>query len=68
MRGAALSRRGGRCTFEVLLETYSLKDSALMHMSRIIHAADLPLDEPATSLAPGVLAISTVCAMAQTPE
>lgn len=57
LRGAALSHRGGRCTFEVLLETYSLKDPALLHMSRIIHAADLPQDEPSTSLAPGVLAI-----------
>jgi hypothetical protein len=26
-------------------------------MARVIHAADLPQDEPSTSLAPGVLAI-----------
>jgi hypothetical protein len=57
VRGAALTHRGGRCTFEVLLETYSLDDAALKHMSRIIHAADLPQDEPSTGLAPGVLAI-----------
>jgi hypothetical protein len=57
IRGAALSHRGGQCTFEVLLETYRLDDPALKHMSRIIHAADLPQDEPSTGLAPGVLAI-----------
>lgn len=57
VRGAALTHRAGRCTFEVLLETYSLDDAALLRMSRIIHSADLPQDEPSTGLAPGVLAI-----------
>ena len=57
VRGAALTHRGGRCTFEVLLETYALTDLALERMGRVIHAADLPQDEPSTSLAPGVLAI-----------
>jgi len=57
IRGAALTHRDGRCTFEVLLDTHRLDDPALTRMSRIIHAADLPQDEPSTSLAPGVLAI-----------
>lgn len=57
VRGAALTHRDGRCTFEVLLETFALDDPALNRMSRVIHAADLPQDEPSTSLAPGVLAI-----------
>lgn len=57
VRGAALTHRGGRCTFEVLLETYELNDPALRHMARVIHAADLPQDEPSNTLAPGVLAI-----------
>jgi hypothetical protein len=57
IRGAALSHRGGRCTFEVLLETYELADAALQHMARVIHAADLPQDEPSNNLAPGALAI-----------
>jgi len=57
LRGAALSHRGGRCTFEILLETYQLDDAALRHLARVIHAADLPQDEPSTPLAPGVLAI-----------
>jgi len=37
--------------------TAQLEDRALRHMARVIHAADLPQDEPATPLAPGVLAI-----------
>ena len=57
IRGAALTHRGGRCTFEVLLETYAIDDPALRHLARVIHAADLPQDEPSNALAPGVLAI-----------
>jgi hypothetical protein len=57
LRGATLSHRNGRCTFEVLLETYELDDPALRRMARIIHAADLPQDDHAPSLGPGVLAI-----------
>ena len=57
VRGVALTHRGGRCTFEVLLETYAIDNPALKYMSRIIHAADLPQDELSTGLAPGVLAI-----------
>jgi len=57
VRGAALTHRDGRCTFEVLLETYALDDPAVRRMSRIIHAADLPQDEPSSGLAAGVLAI-----------
>src|SRR2546430_2553729 len=57
VRGAALTHRGGRCTFEVLIETYDLTDPALKQMARVIHAADLPQDEPSNGLAPGVLAV-----------
>ena len=31
--GAALTHRAGRCTFEVLLETYALDDPALQRMA-----------------------------------
>jgi hypothetical protein len=57
VRGAALTHRGGRCTFEVLIEAYELTNPALKRMARVIHAADLPQDEPSNSLAPGVLAV-----------
>src|SRR3979411_523358 len=51
VRGAALTHPGGRFNIEVLLETYALDDPALRRMSRVIHAADLPQDEPSTGLA-----------------
>src|SRR5438552_16041518 len=56
VRGAGLTHRGGRCTFEVLLETYALDDPALKHTSRIIHSADLPQHEPSTDPTAGDLA------------
>ncbi|HET6317509.1 MAG TPA: chromate resistance protein ChrB domain-containing protein [Chloroflexota bacterium] len=57
VRGATLSHRGGRCTFEIFLETYAIEDPGLRRMGHIIHGADLPQDEPSSSLAPGVRAI-----------
>jgi hypothetical protein len=57
VRGAVLTHRGGRCTFEVLLEMHDLHQAALHRMASVIHSADLPQDEPSSPLAPGVLAI-----------
>ena len=50
-----VGENGGVIRF--LLETYELDDPALQQMARVIHAADLPQDEPSNTLAPGVLAI-----------
>lgn len=44
MRGAELSHHAGRCTFEVLLDSYELRDPALRRMGGIIHAIDMPFD------------------------
>jgi hypothetical protein len=38
--GVALHHRGDLCTFDVLIEEYSLKDPALLRMARIVNAAD----------------------------
>jgi hypothetical protein len=57
MRSGELTHRGGRCTFEVLLQIHALEEPALTRMALVVHAADLPQDEPSTSLAAGVLAI-----------
>ena len=57
IRGAELSHRRGRCTLEALIDKYELTDEALQRMGRIIRAADLPHEEPAPAVAPGVLAI-----------
>jgi hypothetical protein len=57
VRGAELGHHRGRCTLEALIDKYELPDEALRRMARIIRAADLPQEEPAPAVAPGVLAI-----------
>ena len=55
--GAALSHRGPRCTFEVLLETRDLKDPVLTRMGLIIRGADLPHDDAVRPESAGVRAV-----------
>jgi hypothetical protein len=57
IRGAELSHRDGRCTFETLLEKYELRDPALRRMAAIIHGADLPHQESLPAESAGVLAV-----------
>jgi hypothetical protein len=57
IRGTELSHRRGRCTLEALINKYELADEGLRRMARIIRAADLPYEEPAPAVAPGVLAV-----------
>ena len=38
--GVELGHRDGKCTFEVLIETYGLHDRALARLAQIVHAAD----------------------------
>lgn len=48
MRGAELGHHGGRCTFEVLLDSYELRDPALHRMGEIVRAIDVPFDSDRT--------------------
>jgi len=48
MRGAELGHHAGRCTFEVLLDTYELRNPALRRMGEIVRAIDLPFDADRT--------------------
>lgn len=57
IRGAELSHRDGRCTFESLMAKYELRDPALRRMATIIRGADLPQDEGAPPESAGVLAV-----------
>jgi hypothetical protein len=57
IRGAELGHRGGRCTFETLLEKYELRQPALRRMAAIIRGADLPHEEGGPAESRGVEAI-----------
>jgi hypothetical protein len=48
LRGAELGHHAGRCTFEVLLDSYELRDPALHRMGEIVRAIDLPFDSDRT--------------------
>ena len=56
MRGAELSHRAGKCTFEVLIERHALDDPALRRMATIVRGADLPHDEGAPAESAGLQA------------
>lgn len=57
--GAEFTHRGGRCTFEVLLEEFDLQvDPALVRLARIVHAADIEGELGTDPLGPGLLAIA----------
>ena len=49
MRGAELGHHSGRCTFEVLLDSYELRDQALRRMGEIVRAIDMPFDSERTA-------------------
>ena len=44
IRGAELSHRDGRCSFETFLEHFELDDPLLWDIARIVHEADLQDD------------------------
>jgi hypothetical protein len=56
--GAEFDHRDGKCTFEVLIEEFSIgADPALERLARIVHAADIAEDIATDPLGPGLLAI-----------
>ena len=56
--GARYDHRGGRCTFEVLIEDHHLDgDPALVRLAKIVHAADIAADLGTDPAGPGLLAI-----------
>ena len=55
---AEFTHRGGKCSFEVLIEEFSLGDDpALARLAKIVHAADVAEDLDTDPLGPGLLAI-----------
>src|SRR5262249_9396413 len=57
MRGAELSHRGERCTFEVLIERHRLSAPGLREMAAIVRGADLPAGDDVPAASAGVRAI-----------
>jgi hypothetical protein len=49
MRGAELGHHAGRCTFEVLLDSYELRDPALRRMGDVVRAIDVPFESVVTA-------------------
>ena len=54
MAGAEFTHQGGRCTFEVLIERFQLRDSALTPIAEIVHDLDLEDDKFGRPEAAGV--------------
>ena len=55
---AEFTHRDGLCSFEVLIEEFSLgEDPALRRLARIVHAADIASDAGTDPLGPGLEAI-----------
>ena len=55
---AEFTHRNGLCSFEVLVEEFSLgEDPALVRLAKIVHAADVAEDVDTDPLGPGLLAI-----------
>jgi hypothetical protein len=55
---AEFTHRDGRCTFEVLIEDFTLDDPALQQLARIVHGADISGEVNATPQSAGLLAIA----------
>jgi hypothetical protein len=56
--GAEYTHRGGRCSFEVLIDDFGLGDNpALVRLARIVHAADIDSELHTDPAGPGLLAI-----------
>ena len=55
---AEYTHRDGLCSFEVLVQEYTLDDPALHLLARIVHGADVAEDRDATPQSLGLLAVA----------
>ncbi len=58
MGQAELDHYEGRCSFESIIQTYELKDKALLRLAEIVHAADVAQDIDKDPIARGLEAIA----------
>jgi len=55
---AEFTHRGGKCTFEVLVEEFRIGGGAVARLAQIVHGADIAGDADATAQSAGLLAIA----------
>jgi len=53
-----LGHKGGKCSFESIIDKYSLTDPALLRLAKIVHAADIENDRDTDPIAHGLEAIA----------
>ena len=53
-----LGHKDGKCSFESIIDKYSLADPALLRLAKIVHAADIKGELDKDSIAPGLEAIA----------
>ncbi len=57
--GVELGHVDGRCSFESIIVKYGLKESGLLRLAKIVHAADVDEDIDADPIARGLEAIAS---------
>lgn len=58
VEGGRYTHRDGKCTFEVLIEDFNLRDSALQKLAKIVHGADIEKDVHVAPESPGLMRIA----------
>ena len=67
--GAEFTHRGGKCSFEVLIDAFDLQgDAALVRLARIVHAADVSEDRDSDPLGSGLEAIGAGGVLAESDD
>lgn len=56
--GADYTHREGKCSFEVLIEEYGVRDPAVLRLAKIVHGADVTADIHVTPQSAGLKAIA----------
>jgi hypothetical protein len=56
--GARYTHRDGKCSFETLVEEYTIDDPAVAVLARVVHGADVSDDRDATPQSRGLEAIA----------
>ncbi len=57
IEGVELGHRDGKCTFEVIVEKYSISDPYVLKVAEVVHAADIEGEVGRSPLAAGVKAL-----------